>query len=115
MAIQTSKSVTEIKVVNSGSKDVVSEFNLKVTSYDDSDQEGTTIDSERAFQLDTTERTSSSDGWVAYASLTQSKLEEWGGEELTNWVSHTTGNQASWINSVMTPPPPLILNKDLPF
>jgi len=115
MAIQTSKAVTEIKVVNSGSQDVVSEFNLKVTSYDDSNQEGTTIDSENTFQLVTTERTSSSEGWVAYASLTQAKLEEWGGEELTQWVSQTTGNQASWINSVINPPAPAQVDKALPF
>ena len=115
MAIQTSRAVTEIKVVNSGSQDVVSEFNLKVTSYDDSNQEGTTIDSENTFQLDTTERTSSSEGWVAYASLTQAKLEEWGGEELTQWVSQVTGNQASWINSVINPPAPAQVDKALPF
>ncbi len=115
MAIQTSKAVTEIKVVNSGSQDVVSEFNLKVTSYDDSNQEGTTIESENSFQLDTTERTSSSDGWVAYGSLTQAKLEEWGGEELTQWVSQTTGNQAFWIDSVLNPPAPAIVDKALPF
>lgn len=115
MAIQTSKAVTEIKVVNSGSKNVIAEFNLKVTSYDDSDQERTTIDSENTFELETEGRTTSSEGWVAYGSVTQAKLEEWGGEELAQWVSQTTGNQVSWINSVLNPPAPAIVNKDLPF
>ena len=115
MAIQTSKAVTEIKVVNSGSKNIIAEFNLKVTSYDDSNQEGTTIDSEGTFQLDTEGRTTSSEGWVAYGSVTQSKLEEWGGQELAQWVSQTTGNQASWINSVLNPPAPAIVDKALPF
>ena len=115
MAIQTSKAVTEIKVVNSGSKDVVAEFNLKVTSYDDSDQERTTIDSEGTFELDTTDRTSSSDGWVEYESLTQAKLEEWGGTELSEWLSSVTPAQASWINSVLTPPTPAQVDRALPF
>ena len=115
MAIQTSKAVTEIKVVNSGSKNTIAEFNLKVTSYDDSDQERTTIDSENTFNLETEGRTSSSAGWVAYNSVTQSKLEEWGGEELTNWVASTTANQSAWISSVLNPPAPAIVDKALPF
>ena len=115
MAIQTSKAVTEIKVVNSGSKNIIAEFNLQVTSYDDSDQEGTTINSENTFQLETEGRTTSSEGWVSYGSVTQAKLEEWGGSELTEWVSRATDNQASWINSVLTPPTPAIVDKALPF
>lgn len=115
MAIQTSKAVTEIKVVNSGSKNIIAEFNLKVTSYDDSDQEGTTISSEGTFQLETEGRTTSSAGWVAYGSVTQAKLEEWGGEELTKWVSSVTSNQTSWISSVLNPPAPAIVDKALPF
>jgi len=115
MAIQTSKAVTEIKVLNSGSKDVVAEFNLRVVSYDDSDQDRTTIDSEGTFELDTTDRTSSSDGWVDYESLTQAKLEEWGGPELSEWLAAVTDNQASWINSVLNPPAPAKVDKALPF
>jgi len=115
MAIQTSRVVTEIKVINSGSKDVVAEFGLKITSYDDSDQERTTIDSEGTFELDTTDRTSTSDGWVEYESLTQAKLEEWGGAELSEWISAVTAGQASWIGSVLNPPAPAKVDKALPF
>ena len=115
MTIQTSKSVTKINVVNSGSQDIIAEFILKLTSYDDSDQEGTTIDSENIFQLETEGRTSSSEGWVAYNSVTQTQLEEWAGEELTEWVSQTTENQVSFINLLINPPAPAIVNKELPF
>lgn len=115
MAIQTSKAVTEIKVVNSGSQDIIAEFNLQLTSYDDSDVEGTTISSENTFQLETEGRSSSSEDWVEYSSVTQAQLETWGGEELTKWVSQATGNQVSWINSVVSPPAPATVYKALPF
>lgn len=115
MAIQTSKTVTEIKVVNSGSQDIIAEFNIKLTSYDDSDQGGTTISSENTFELETEGRTSSSEDWVEYSSVTQAQLETWGGEELTRWVSQATVNQVSWINSVISPPTPATVSKTLPF
>ncbi len=115
MTIQFSKSITRIDVVNSGDKDLVSNVEVEFTSYDDSNQEGTTIKSNESFELSTDGRTSSSDGWVAYASLDAATVEGWLGSELTNRITSVQANHNGWINSVLTPPAPATVDKALPW
>jgi hypothetical protein len=115
MAIQFSKSITRIDVVNSGDKDVVSRVEIDFTSYDDSNQEGTTIQSSETFNLETDGRTSSSEGWVAYASLDAATIEGWLGSELTDRIASVQANHNGWINSVLNPPAPANVNKTLPW
>ena len=115
MAIQFSKTITNIGVVNSGDKDVVSYVEFEFTSYDDSNQEGTTIQSSETFELETDGRTSSSDGWVAYASLDAATVEGWLGSELTDRIASVQANHNGWINSVLTPPAPATVDKALPW
>lgn len=115
MAIQFSKSITNINVANSGDKDVVSNVEVEFTSYDDSNQEGTTIKSNESFELSTDGRTSSSDGWVAYASLDVATVEGWLGSELTDRITSVQANHNGWINSVLTPPAPATVDKALPW
>ena len=45
MAIQHSRTFTNIEVLNSGDTDVVSQVTIRFSSYDDSNQEGTTVKS----------------------------------------------------------------------
>ena len=52
MAIQHSRTITNLEVLNSGDTDVVCQVEVEFTSYDDSDQEGTTITSNQRFDLD---------------------------------------------------------------
>ena len=115
MTIQFSKSITNINVVNSGDKDLVSNVEVEFTSYDDSNQEGTTIQSSESFELSTDGRTSSSDGWVAYASLDAATVEGWLGSELTDRITSVQANHNGWINSVLTPPAPATVDKALPW
>jgi hypothetical protein len=115
MAIQFSKSITRIDVVNSGDKDVVSRVEMDFTSYDDSNQEGTTIQSSESFNLETDGRTSSSEGWVAYASLDAATVEGWLGSELTDRIASIQANHNGWINSVLNPPAPANVDKALPW
>ena len=115
MAIQHSRTITNIEVVNSGDKDVVSSVELEFTSYDDSDQEGTTIQSSESFELETDGRTSSSEGWVAYDSLDAATVEGWLGSELTDRIASVQANHNGWINSVLNPPAPANVNKALPW
>ena len=115
MAIQFSKSITNINVVNSGDKDLVSNVEVEFTSYDDSNQEGTTIQSSESFELSTDGRTSSSDGWVAYASLDAATVEGWLGSRLTDRITSVQANHNGWINSVLTPPAPATVDKALPW
>ena len=115
MAIQFSKNITNIDVVNSGDKDVVSRVEMDFTSYDDSNQEGTTIQSSESFELETDGRSSSSEGWVAYASLDAATVEGWLGSELTDRIASVQANHNGWINSVLTPPAPATVDKALPW
>jgi|TARA_B100000902_G_scaffold171847_1_gene166132 hypothetical protein len=115
MAIQFSKNITNIDVVNSGDKDIVSRVELEFTSYDDSNQEGTTIQSSESFELETDGRSSSSEGWVAYASLDAATVEGWLGSELTDRIASVQANHNGWINSVLTPPAPATVDKALPW
>lgn len=115
MAIQFSKNVTNIEVVNSGNKDIVSRVEVKFISYDDSNQEGTTIQSSESFKLETDGRSSSSEGWVAYDSLDAATVEGWLGSELTDRITSVQANHNGWINSVLTPPAPANVNKALPW
>ena len=115
MAIQFSKNITNIEVVNSGDKDVVSRVEIDFTSYDDSNQEGTTIQSSETFDLKTDGRTASSEGWVAYASLDAATIEGWLGSELTEKITSIQLNHNGWINSVLNPPAPSTVNKALPW
>ena len=115
MAIQFSKNITNIGVVNSGDKDVVSYVEFQFISYDDSNQEGTTIQSSETFELETDGRTSSSDGWVAYASLDAATIEGWLGSELTDAVTSIQVNHNSWIDSVLNPPAPPTITRAFPW
>jgi len=115
MAIQFSKNITNIEVVNSGDKDIVSHVEVEFTSYDDSNQEGTTIQSSESFELETDGRSSSSEGWVAYASLDAATVEGWLGSELTDRIASVQANHNGWINSVLTPPAPATVDKALPW
>ena len=119
MAIQFSKNITNIGVVNSGDKDVVSYVEFEFISYDDSNQEGTTIQTNETFELETDGRTSSSDGWVAYASLDAATIEGWlvsdGYRGLPEAVASIQVNHNSWIDSVLNPPAPPTVDKALPW
>ena len=115
MAIQHSRIIDSLEVLNSGDQDVVCRVRFRFVSYDDSDQERTTIESGETFDLSTDGRTSSSDGWVAYASLDQATIEGWLGSEFTDAKSRCEESNSLWIDSVLNPPAPPTVNKALPW
>ncbi len=115
MAIQHSRAITNLEVLNSGDTDVVCQVEVKFTSYDDSNQEGTTIQSSELFELETDDRSSSSEGWVAFGSLTAAVVEGWLGSELTDAETRAQKGHTAWINSVLTPPAPATVDKALPW
>ena len=115
MTIQHSKTIENLEVLNSDDQDVVCRVRFKFVSYDDSDQERTTIESHEEFDLSTDERSSSSDGWVAYASLDQATIEGWLGSKLTDQETNLQERHTSWIDSVLNPPAPPMVNKALPW
>jgi hypothetical protein len=114
MAIQHSRTIENFEVLNDGN-DVVTEVEVRFVSYDDSDQERTTIQSGHRFQLETEGVTPDSDGFVVFDNLTAETVEGWLGEELTTQEASVQSGHTAWINSVLNPPAPRTVNKTTPW
>jgi hypothetical protein len=114
MAITHTQSVVGLQIINN-SDNIVSEVTVKTVSVDDSDPTNLTIEGEDSIGITTTGITTSTSGFVAYESLTQSTILNW--TEVKDYLnnSNTKINQEAWINSVKTPPTPTHVQKDLPF
>jgi len=114
MAIQHSRTIKNLEVLNDGNN-VVTEVKVHFVSYDDSDQERTTITSRQRFQLETEGVTPDSDGFVSFDSLTAETVEGWLGEKLTTEEASVYATHTAWINSVLNPPAPRTVNKATPW
>ena len=114
MTIQHSRTIENLEVLNDGNN-VVTEVEVRFVSYDDSDEERTTIDSSFRFELETEGVTPDSDGFVAFGSLTAETVEGWLGEELTTQEASAQAGHTAWINSVLNPPAPRTVNKATPW
>lgn len=114
MAIQHSRSITNLEVLNSGSTDIVSRVEVQFTSYDDSDQERTTIDSGETFELNTDGVSNTDEGFVAFADLTEATVLGWI-STLSDVETRCQTGHAAWIDSVLNPPAPPTVNKANPW
>ena len=114
MTIQHSRTIENLEVLNDGN-DVVTQVEVRFVSYDDSDQERTTIDSSFRFELETEGVTSESEGFVAFASLTAETVEGWLGDKLTTQEANAQAGHTAWIDSVLNPPAPRTVNKATPW
>ena len=115
MAIQHSTTISKLEVSNSGNEDTVCRVHVTVLSYDDSNMNGTAIDSGESFDLSTEDRSSSSEGWVDFSSLTESTIRNWLGSELTEFETEAQKRHIKSINSVLNPPAPLTIDKSVPW
>ena len=114
MAIQHSRSIENLEVLNSGSTDIVCSVEVKFTSYDDSDQERTTIDSCDRFELNTDGVSNTDEGFVAFADLTESTVLGWI-TTLSDVETRFQQGHTAWIDSVLNPPAPPTVNKANPW
>ena len=114
MAIQHSRTIENLEVLNDGNN-VVTEVEVRFVSYDDSDQERTTIDSSYRFELETEGVTPESEGFVAFGSLTAETVEGWLGDKLATQEANVQAGHTAWINSVLNPPAPRTVNKATPW
>tara|TARA_B100001996_G_scaffold314625_1_gene257282 strand:- start:28 stop:369 length:342 start_codon:yes stop_codon:yes gene_type:complete len=113
MAVVHTQTVEALTILNNADN-IVSEVAVKTVSYDDSDQSNTTIDSMDYFSVDTSGGTGAS-GFVAYASLTQSAILAWTPVADGLVSSKVKAKHENWISSVLNPPAPQQVNKDLPW
>tara|TARA_R100000005_G_C4825130_1_gene104397 strand:+ start:71 stop:427 length:357 start_codon:yes stop_codon:yes gene_type:complete len=115
MAIRHITTIESIEVLNSGDHDVVSNVIVRFSSFDSDEIDRTVMEEFKMFDLQTDGRTSSSDGWVAYADLTEQTILDWLGSEYTVskesiWKVHTQS-----INDILTPPAPATISKARPW
>jgi len=113
MAITVTKTVTGLTILNNADK-IVSDVEVTTKSVDDSDPSNLTIEATENFTVDSSGGTGAS-GFVAYADLTQSAILAWTPVAEGLAASNTVVNQASWINSVKSPPTPTTKSEALPF
>jgi len=112
MAITHTRTIENLEVRNDGNN-IVCDIQVKWVSSDDSDVERTTIEGSETYQVNSEDLTPDSEGFVAFADLTEEIVFGWIADELAN--SNTTQNNASWINSVLNPPAPATVNKETPW
>jgi len=112
MAITHTRTIENLEVRNDGNN-IVCDIQVKWVSSDDSDVERTTIEGSETYQVNSEDVTSDSEGFVAFADLTEEIVLGWIADELAN--SNTTQNNASWIDSVLNPPAPATVNKETPW
>ena len=112
MAITHTETVSNLTVLNNGS-DVVSEVEIKTVSVDDSDPTNLTQTNIETFRVDTTGITTSTSGFVAFGSLSETVVKNWISTELSK--SNIKINAEAWINSIKSPPTPSEVNKPLPW
>jgi hypothetical protein len=112
MAITHTRTIENLEVRNDGNN-IVCDIQVKWVSSDDSDVERTTIEGSETYQVNSEDVTPDSEGFVAFADLTEEIVLGWIADELAN--SNITQNNASWIDSVLNPPAPATVNKETPW
>ena len=113
MAVVHTQTVEALTILNNADN-IVSEVTIKTVSYDDSNQSNTTTDSMDHFSVDTSGGTGAS-GFVAYESLTQAAILAWTPVADGIAASRSKTSHEAWIASVLSPPTPAEVNKDLPW
>ena len=113
MAVVHTQTVEALTILNNADN-IVSEVRIKTVSYDDSNQSNTTIESMDCFSVDTSGGTGAS-GFVAYESLTEAAILAWTPIADGLAASRSKTGHEAWIASVLNPPTPAEVNKDLPW
>lgn len=112
MAITHTRSIENLKVLNNGDN-VVCQVEVRWVSSDDSDVERTTIEGSQTYEVETEGVTADSDGFVAFGDLTEAIVEGWIADQLAEEI--VTAQHISWINSVLNPPAPRIVDRAIPW
>ena len=112
MAIAHTRTIENLEVRNDGNN-VVCDIQVKWVSSDDSDVERTAIEGFENYQVNCGDVNPDSEGFVAFADLTEEIVLGWIADELAE--ERVTAQHTSWINSVLNPPAPVTVNKETPW
>ena len=115
MAISHSTTIS-LKVLNN-SKNIVSVVKVMLTSSDDSDPEVNKITSNYEYYLDTSAGNSASD-FVLWSKLTESIVLSWktnDGRVISDALNDTKTWQENELSKIISPPPPKMIEKSIPW
>ena len=115
MAISHSTTIS-LKVLNN-SKNIVSVVKVMLTSSDDSDPEVNKITSNYEYYLDTSAGNSASD-FVLWSKLTESIVLSWktnDGRVILDSINEYKTWQENQIAKIISPPPPEMIEKSIPW
>ena len=115
MAINHSTTIS-LYVLNN-SKNIVSRVKVMLTSSDDSDPEATKITSDYYYCLDTSAGNSAPD-FVLWSKLTESIVLSWktnDGRVISDALNDTKTWQENQLSKTISPPPPIEIEKSIPW
>ena len=112
-----SHSTTISLYVLNNSKNIVSRVKVTLTSSDDSDPEVNKITSDYYYPLDTSAGNSASD-FVLWSKLTESIVLSWktnDGRVISDSLNDTKTWQENELSKIISPPPPIEIEKSIPW
>ena len=112
-----SHSTTISLYVLNNSKNIVSVVKVMLTSSDDSDPEVNKITSNYEYYLDTSAGNSASD-FVLWSKLTESIVLSWktnDGRVISDSLNDTKTWQENELSKIISPPPPIEIEKSIPW
>ena len=115
MAISHSTTIS-LTVLNN-SKNIVSKVRVMMVSSDDSDPEATEIQFNYQYKLDTSAGNSASD-FVLWSKLTESIVLSWktnDGRVISDALNDTKTWQENQLSKIISPPPPEMIEKSIPW
>ena len=115
MAISHSTTIS-LKVLNN-SKNIVSTVQVMLVSSDDSDPVATELRYNYQYYLDTSAGNSSSD-FVLWSKLTESIVLSWktnDGRVISDALNDTKTWQENELSKIISPPPPEMIEKSIPW
>ena len=115
MAISHSTTIS-LTVLNN-SKNIVSKVRVMMVSSDDSNPEATEIQFNYQYKLDTSAGNSASD-FVLWSKLTESIVLSWktnDGRVISDALNDTKTWQENQLSKIISPPPPEMIEKSIPW
>tara|TARA_B100001939_G_scaffold193657_1_gene166496 strand:+ start:190 stop:522 length:333 start_codon:yes stop_codon:yes gene_type:complete len=110
MAITHIKKVRHLEILNN-SDNIVCQVLIVIRSLDDSVEPNLKNRERLAFELDTSNITPSTSGFIQYENLTEETILSW----FSSQISEHENMVEDYFDSVKNPPPPATVSKELPW
>ena len=110
MSITHTKKIRKLQILNN-SDNIVCEVQINIISIDDSVEPNLKNRERYLFELDTSDITPSTPGFISYENLTEETILNW----FSSQISEHENSVEDYFDSVKNPPPPATVSKELPW